>query len=457
MSVDLISDTTVAATEPWLAQCHFVRRHSVLQDGPGLAVSAEDNDRSSVPDDDTAFEFSSETGDQCHGLVAVLTTERAGFEEALEKYLNDQPLRLLWCEDIMPATRWMMRHPKDKAAIDLARSVHDYRPVEIGPLSTVEGSLHHDNPDAIWADFIVGITPLDDQFGVWPRKMVPDDLQDFLFGPLAKGGQGDLKTYAVIDASKLPNLVETLASSELKYRCLFTGEAGDNLVDVAPYLVELLEDHRFTCNLLSQGDQPWQYWDREAAMFVRSAGDFDDIWRHLRKFTKIPDANGKWFFLRFWDRMFAHYLQEHPTGPFPDGFFRQIDALIVPHKEGSVRVVGKTGHDATASEPFFETFSAFVAGNKRNGFIDRVAAFFAAKYAEKPENDVLISQYQRARQLTMVSELAVLKTMEAQFLLHRAGKSADALDADAIPDFDNMSDVHRADALLEQATNMAGD
>ncbi|AUG55451.1 DUF4123 domain-containing protein [Thalassospira marina] len=457
MSVDLISDA-VATTEPWLAQCHFVRVPETGADGGNGDKPAGSN---GAPDtaiqDDDPFAFAAETNDHCKGLVAVLTGGREDFEAALEKFLGDQPLKLLWCEDIMPATRWMMRYPKDKFAVELARMVHDYRPVEIGPLSTADGGIQGEHADAIWADLKENITPLDDQFGVWPRKNVPDDLADILFGDIDKTGKTGLATYAVIDASKMRHLAENLASSGLEYRCLFTGEAGENLGDVAPYLVKLDRENRFSSDLLSKGDRPWQHWDSEAALFVRSAAGFDDIWRHMRKFTKIRDAGDKWFFLRFWDRMFVHYLHEHPKGPFPDGFFREIDVVIAPHKEGAVRIVGKTGHDATASEPFFETFSAFVAGNKRNGFIDRVAAFFAAKYEEKPENDVLISQYQRARQLTMVSELAVLKTMEAQFLLHRAGKSADALDTDAIPDFDNMSDVHRADALLEQATNMASD
>ena len=177
----------------------------------------------------------------------------------------------------------------------------------------------------------------------------------------------------------------------------------------------------------------------------------------MRKFTKIRDASDKWFFLRFWDRMFVHYLHEHPKGPFPDGFFREIDVVIAPHKEGAARIVGKTGHDATASEPFFETFTAYVAGYKRKGFIDRVKAFFVAKYNDSPDSDALIAQYDYARQLAMTSELAVLKTMEAQFVLQRADKSADLLETETIPDFDNMSDVHRADALLEQAIKIASD
>lgn len=453
MSVDLIRDA-VTTSEPWLAQCHFVRAADTNDAGTKDSEGpVQDGDTSQTED---RFDLPGDSDDHCKGLVAVLTSDRAGFEQALEKFLADQPLRLLWCEDIMPATRWMMRYPKDKSALDLARMVHDYRPVEIGPLATAEdGPGEH--ADAIWAELKEDITPLDDQFGAWPPKTVPDALLEYLFGDIEKTGKTGLATYAVIDASKMTHLVENLATSGLEYRCLFTGEAGENLGEVAPYLVKLEKDARFTRDLLSKGDRPWQHWDREAAAFIRSSAGFDDIWRHLRKFTKIRDSNDKWFFLRFWDRMFVYYLHEHPKGPFPEGFFREIDVLIAPHKEGAVRIVGKTGSEATASEPFFPTFSAFVAGNKRTGFIDRVKAFFDAKYEDSPDDDVLTQQYRYARELGMTSELAVLKTMEAQFVLHRAGQNAEKLDPEEIPDFDNMSDVHRADALLTLATEMVGD
>lgn len=42
---------------------------------------------------------------------------------------------------------------------------------------------------------------------------------------------------------------------------------------------------------------------------MRSAGSLDDMWKHFRKFTRVHDETGKWYYFRFWETaIFAHYL-----------------------------------------------------------------------------------------------------------------------------------------------------
>lgn len=77
------------------------------------------------------------------------------------------------------------------------------------------------------------VPPLDRQFGISPKKTVPDVLQDMMFGqPIpvetevaaATGNAADvppLETYAILDAAKVPNLLDLLGTSELEHRCLF--------------------------------------------------------------------------------------------------------------------------------------------------------------------------------------------------------------------------------------------
>ncbi|RCW77962.1 hypothetical protein, partial [Paracoccus lutimaris] len=35
-------------------------------------------------------------------------------------------------------------------------------------------------------------------------------------------------------------------------------------------------------------------------IYVRAHGTLDDMWRHFRKFTRVQDESGKWFFFAFW-------------------------------------------------------------------------------------------------------------------------------------------------------------
>ncbi|WP_208353557.1 DUF4123 domain-containing protein [Pseudaestuariivita rosea] len=180
-----------------------------------------------------------------------------------------------------------------------------------------------DSPSLI-IETIEGVEPLDDQFGVDPKKTMPDALYDALFGQ-PDPTEADLKvtggdpkvaptlhTYAILDAAKVPNLPELLASSDLEHRCLFKGQAEDDLRDVAPWIVKLEEGNSFTRNLFTQDTKnpaPWYLWDKEPGIYIRSNATLDDLWKHFRKFTRVEDISEKWFYFRFWEpKVIVHYL-----------------------------------------------------------------------------------------------------------------------------------------------------
>lgn len=167
----------------------------------------------------------------------------------------------------------------------------------------------------IHVDVIEGIEPLDTQIGVLQKRAVPDVLRDVLFGqpePTASeieaaGGDASavppMRTDAILDAAKVVNLPDLLEDSGLEHRCLFKGDAYDEMKDVAPWLVRLEEGNGFTRNLFTLSDAPWHLWSTEPGIYVRSRHDFDSLWRHFRKFTRVQDEAGKWFYFRFWDEL----------------------------------------------------------------------------------------------------------------------------------------------------------
>ena len=162
-------------------------------------------------------------------------------------------------------------------------------------------------------DTIEGVEPLDTQIGVFPKKIVSDALHDALFGqqePTAaeiEAAGGDpaavppMQTYAILDAAKLTNLPELLERSGLEHRCLFKDDAYDELKNVAPWIVRLEEDNAFTRHLFTRSEANWHLWDKAAGIYVRSRGSLDVMWRHLRKFTRVQDEDGQWFYGRFWE------------------------------------------------------------------------------------------------------------------------------------------------------------
>lgn len=164
---------------------------------------------------------------------------------------------------------------------------------------------------------IDGIQPLDRQFGVYPRLSVPALLVDELFGQpqptkiecrSIDGSASQLpqmRTFAVLDASIVPNLETLLGASTLDHACLFSGKAFEEYKDVAPWLVELEQDAQLTRRIFTQDEAPGALWDLAPGFFVRARVPLANMRRHLRKFTKLRDERGNWYYFRFWEATHA--------------------------------------------------------------------------------------------------------------------------------------------------------
>ncbi len=153
---------------------------------------------------------------------------------------------------------------------------------------------------------IQNIQPLDDQFGSDPKRSVPEMLEHTLFGKStspADSPNAPQALFALMDAARIPGLEEHLSASKLQHKCLFKGNARAALGGSAPWLVQLENGSTFTRNLFTEdgSDAPWQFWRHNAALFIRTAKPIEDLWRHLRKFTKLKDDQGRETFFRFWE------------------------------------------------------------------------------------------------------------------------------------------------------------
>lgn len=148
-----------------------------------------------------------------------------------------------------------------------------------------------------------GVSPLDRQFGVWPKKSLPERLYETVLG---NGTEG----FALVDAALIPDLGERLAKSRLLSACLFDGTAAGKLGSVAPWLVQLNEDDDLTRNLFTRGLPHHSLWDSGAAVFVRSSLSFGEVRHNFRKLTQVQTEDGAWLFLRFWNPLLARYLLE---------------------------------------------------------------------------------------------------------------------------------------------------
>jgi len=195
----------------------------------------------------------------------------------------------------------------------VAQLVHEGRHVVFGPMTQLGGAGTPWRGDLNWlqVEKLAPITPLDAQVGVNSKKSVPDALHDALFGQpdpteaerAVLGAEiPPLATFAVLDAGKTPYLLTSLLeSSGLRYQSLFQNKAQEELGEHAPFLVELKDSNDFTRRLFTRQEGAGGLWEKELGIFIRSRAGFDALRKHLRKFTRVQDEEGNWFYFRFWD------------------------------------------------------------------------------------------------------------------------------------------------------------
>ncbi len=214
----------------------------------------------------------------------------------LVDHLRAEDLALLWLDDLSPGEG------------ALAEQVGAHHLVKIG-------SDARSGQAVLDCRTIDGLAPLDSQPETWPPKTVPEALQADLFGQpvptaaeIAHYGADSppLKTFLVADTPQFPDWDDLVQDLTLPHASLFSGETATQMSGVAPSLVELAEGDDFSRRLFTFLDRMPEasqahHWHRPIGIFLRSREPFDVVRAHLRRFTKLEDEDGTWFFNRFWD------------------------------------------------------------------------------------------------------------------------------------------------------------
>ncbi|KDE40898.1 hypothetical protein ADINL_0547 [Nitrincola lacisaponensis] len=249
-------------------------------------------------------------------LAAVWAADRESFLEAARDALASQHYTLYWADNVMPANQWIRQQGPDPEAISLARRVSPEHPVELGEVQRHQKDTTDIKTEDWLKHQVLGkVKPLDAQLGTLDPLSVPPSLHPYLFevSPPSLAEQDlyknqpqvpPLRTYAVLDTSRVPLLLERLEEANLPFQCLFKGDAEESLKTAAPYLVELKENHKFTRQLFSKTGMASDLWDRYPGVYFRSRALIDQLATHFRRFTKVKNEQGKWLFYRFWDSNF---------------------------------------------------------------------------------------------------------------------------------------------------------
>lgn len=134
------------------------------------------------------------------------------------------------------------------------------------------------------------------------RKMVQTDILNAETTPSGKESrvvellQSQAQPlFAILDAAQNDRILELLRDSGETYQSLYEGKAALDLVNFAPYLVQLPKDSALLRNLVAEG------WDKNWGIYLTSEAPFQEVRRHFRNFIIVETEEGKELYFRFYD------------------------------------------------------------------------------------------------------------------------------------------------------------
>ncbi|MEM6594851.1 MAG: DUF4123 domain-containing protein [Pseudomonadota bacterium] len=149
-----------------------------------------------------------------------------------------------------------------------------------------------------------------------------------------------LRAYLLVDASCDPLIPHFAGSFNEEVRCLFDGQAFEDLAEVAPWLISL---ERF-------GDA-WDWyvengWGNNWGIVILTRLPLAKLKSHFKKFIKAEDEDGETYFFKF-------YRPEHLNTYLPifdddqrQRFLRGIDGILTEVDDGASALVHRVGKDA---------------------------------------------------------------------------------------------------------------
>ena len=152
-------------------------------------------------------------------------------------------------------------------------------------------------------------------------------IESLLWPSGAAGGS----VWAVLDLARDRRIHAALLESRLEFLCLHAGRLPRELELAAPHIVELLPGHRLLDRLFGEG------WGQSWGVAARLA-DPTALRRHLRKFLKVRDEDGRSLLFRWYDpRVLRTYLPTCTPDELRE-FFGPLDAWFSESAAGAAMV-----------------------------------------------------------------------------------------------------------------------
>ena len=145
--------------------------------------------------------------------------------------------------------------------------------------------------------------------------MTKEELEKILFSKR-------ILVYVVLDGAAVDGLPMKLFEMRPLHYCLFRGELAPDMAEVAPYVIQLIQNTPFTDWVLSE------MFGKNWGIFAHSLHSIKEMRRHFRALVTVYDEEGKPMIFRFYDpRVLRKFL---PTCNHDElgEFFGKVEAFF---------------------------------------------------------------------------------------------------------------------------------
>jgi hypothetical protein len=385
--------------------------------------------------------------------VAVLLDDHRQLDQQISNVLNEAGYLFMYSDQALPIVSYLEKASfYDQQVIELSQQVSKQQPIAFIVIRLIEDqSEAKDVAHYLQISQIEGIKPLDRQLGVLQQKTIPDSLYELVFGQKLTSNMSDdkealfqtiasttdqetispLKTYAVVDASKLEVFDGEHFLEELPIKSLVTGKTARFYERLAPYLIELEPGHEFTRRLFTQAENEqqsaWYFYQQNATIIIRSRLGIDEMFSHLRKLTRIYNARTETYLqFRFYEPSWIEDMLLCMTpvelSKFWGSAFDQIIALK-PLKEsaGVIRVKESIREVKAGKLEMTARYEEALRKANQQRFIQKIITWISQNEQIHPDLNVenlvsiMTKQAELLSELNIKSQAAITKLLSAMY------------------------------------------
>lgn len=132
-----------------------------------------------------------------------------------------------------------------------------------------------------------------------------------------------LHTYIVLDGARLHQNLGVAKAFNSKHQSLYKGKVEEYLQDVSPYLFACSAETELARWYVNEG------WGKAWGIGICTDQNFENVYKHLRRFLMIKTENNKQLYFRFYDpRVLGVFLPTCSKEQVMD-FFGPVKSFIV--------------------------------------------------------------------------------------------------------------------------------